>query len=190
MRREAIKKIGLWVLTVALIAAHIFFRSQAHAEQISWKEIYARTGDCRIAFPTLPQMIEQKLKLNQDNMQLAYDVYLAPYNEHSVCVLLIAQYPKPIPQGSEMVGLEGLLKGIINQHPDNQLVFAEMVQIQGFPALNFMVESGKNFFRGQAVMVGSKLYMIAMEGVKQRFEETTFQRFLKSFRLTPSKASL
>jgi hypothetical protein len=189
MRREAIKKIGLWVLTIALIAAHIFFRSQAHAEQNGWKEIYTRNGDCRIAFPALPQMIEQKLKLNQEGSQLAYDVYLAPYSEHSICVLLVAQYPKPIPSGSEMLGLEGLLKGIINQHPENRLVFADMVQMQGFPALNFMVESGKNFFRGQAVMVGSKLYMIAMEGVKQRFEEPVFQRFLKSFHLMGSKES-
>ena len=189
MRREAIKTIGLWILTIALIAAHIFFRSQAHAEPTGWKEIYARTGDCRIAFPVLPQMIEQKLKLNQEGMQLAYDVYLAPYSEHSICVLLIAQYPKAIPPGSEMVGLEGLLKGIINQHPDNRLVFSEMVQMQGFPALNFMVESGKNFFRAQAVMVGNKLYMIAMEGVKQRFEEVIFQRFLKSFHLTELKGS-
>ena len=86
-----------------------------------------------------------------------------------------------------MLGLQGLLKGIIGQHPENQLVFAEMIQIQGFPALNFMVESGKNFFRGQAVMVGGKLYLIAMEGVKLRFEESTFQRFLQSFQLISSK---
>ena len=151
------------------------------------KRSYTRTGDCRIAFPTLPQMIEQKLKLNEEGLHLAYDVYLAPYSEHAICVLLVAQYPKPIPQGSEKIGLEGLLKGIVSQHPDNRLVFAKMVQMQGFPALNFKVESGKNFFRGQAVMVGSKLYMIAMEGVKQSFEESVFQRFLQSFHLTDPK---
>jgi hypothetical protein len=66
------------------------------------------------------------------------------------------------------------------------MVFSEMIQLQGFPAINFMVHSGKNFFRGQAVMVGNKLYMIAMEGIKQKFEESTFQRFLKSFQLKPS----
>jgi hypothetical protein len=189
MRRETIHKIGLWILTIALIAAHIFFRSQAHAEQSDWKEIYARSGDCRIAFPTLPQMIEQKLKLNDEGLHLAYDVYLAPMNEHSICVLLVAQYPKAIASGSEMVGLQGLLKGILNQHPDNRVVFADMVHMHGYPALNFMVESGKNFFRGQAMMVGNKLYLIAMEGIKQRFEEAIFQRFLQSFHLTDPKNS-
>jgi len=187
MRRETLEKIGLWLLTIVLIAAHIFFRSQANASEPNWKQVHSRAGDCSISFPAQPQMIEQKLKLSDEGAQLAYDVYLAPYSAHSICVLLVAQYPKPVPAGSEIVGLEGLLKGIINQHPENRLVFAEMVQMHGFPALNFMVESGKNFFRGQAVMVGSKLYMVAMEGVKLRFEEAVFQRFLKSFHLVPSE---
>ena len=148
MRREAIKKIGLWILTIALIAAHIFFRSQAHAEPTGWKEIYARTGDCRIAFPALPQMIEQKLKLNQEGMQLAYDVYLAPYSEHSICVLLVAQYPKAIPPGSEMLGLEGLLKGIINQHPDNRLVFVRNGSDARISCIEFHGGKRKEFFQG------------------------------------------
>ena len=59
MHREKLKTIGLWILTIALIAAHIFFRSQAQAETV-WKEIYTRSGDCRISFPSLPQMVEQK----------------------------------------------------------------------------------------------------------------------------------
>jgi hypothetical protein len=188
MRRESIKTIGLWLLTIMLIAAHIFFRSQAHAEQSGWKEIHTRSGECRISFPVLPQVIEQKLKLNHEGLHLTYDVYLAPYQEHSICLLLVAQYPKALPPGAEQLGLEGLLKGILNQHPENEMVFSEMIQLQGFPAINFMVQSGKNFFRGQAVMVGNKLYMIAMEGIKQKFEESTFQRFLKSFQLIPSLA--
>ena len=131
----------------------------------------------------MPQTLEQKLKLNAEGLHINYEVYLAPYRDHSVCLLLVAQYPLPLPPGSEAMGLEGLLKGIIGQHPENKLVFADPVQMQGFPAINFMVQSGKNFFRAQAVMVGNKLYMIAMEGTKLHFEEAIFQRFVKSFRL-------
>ncbi|MBF8263895.1 MAG: hypothetical protein HW387_1560 [Parachlamydiales bacterium] len=187
MRREAVKKIGLWILVMALIAAHLFFRSQAHADMGGWKEIYTRTGDCRISFPALPQMIEQKLKLNNEGLHLSYDVYLAPYREHAVCLLLVAQYPKDLPTGAEATGLEGLVNGILNQHPENKLVFADMMKLHGFPAINFLVQSGKNCFRAQAVMIGNRLYMIAMEGTRQDFEEATFQRFLKSFKLAPQK---
>lgn len=182
MSRETIKKISLWFLTFSLIAAHIFFRSQAHAEELSWKEIQVKAGDCRISFPENPQLIEQKLKLSE-GLFLNYDVYLAPIADHSVCLLLIAQYPKPLPAGTERIGLEGLLKGILNQHPDNQLLFSDMIQYQSFPALNFLVQSGKNYFRGQAVMVHNKLYLIAIEGMKERFEEKVFQSFLKSFKI-------
>ena len=184
MQREAVKKLGLWVLVIALFAAHLFFRSYAEAETMGgWKEIYARSGDCRISFPVMPQMVQQNLKMKNSEMQLTYDVYLAPYRDHAVCLLLIAEYPMPLSPGHEKAGLEGLLKGIIGQHPDNELIYAEMIEMQGFPALNFMVHSGKNFFRGQALMAGNRLYMIAMEGTKLHFEEMTFQRFLKSFRL-------
>lgn len=184
MYREKMKKPGFWILAIALFAAHLFFRSQAHAETDGWREIYARSGECSISFPVLPQMVEQKLKLNHENLYLSYDVYLAPYREHAICLLLVALYPKELSAGSEATGLEGLMKGILNQHPDNQLVFADMSKLQGFPSINFMVQSGNHCFRAQAVMVKNRLFMIAMEGSKDHFEEAVFQRFLKSFKLT------
>jgi hypothetical protein len=187
MNRETVKKIGLWLLVIALSAAHVFFRSQAHAVPATpWKEIYSRSGDCRISFPVLPQMVQQNLKLNSAGMQMTYDIYLAPYKDHGICLLLVAQYPMELSPGHEKAGLEGLLKGIVGQHPENELIFSEFIEQQGIPAINFLVQSGKNYFRGQALMVGSKLYMIAMEGTKQHFEESVFQLFLKSFSLIKS----
>ncbi len=189
MSREITKKIRLWVLVFALFAAHVFFRSVAHAEEgDSWKEVQARSGDCRISFPALPQMIEQSFKVNEAGMRLSYDVYLAPYLDRGVCLLLVAQYPAPLAKGHETAGLEGLLRGIIGQHPENQLVFAELLDMSGSPALTFLVQSGKNYFRGFAVMVGSKLYLIAMEGRKQHFEEAVFQKFFKSFQLIQAQS--
>jgi hypothetical protein len=183
MRREVVRKVGLWILTIALIAAHIFFRSQAHASELHWKSVQARSGDCQIAFPVMPQMVQQKLKVDQDGSEMHYDVYLAPYSEHAICLLLVAQYPKPLTPGSETLGLEGLLKGILNQHPDNKLVFAKLVNFEGYPAINFLVQSGEHFFRGHAVMANNKLFMIAIEGAQKHFEESIFQKFLKSFHL-------
>jgi hypothetical protein len=179
MYRERMKKVGLWILTLSLIVAHIFFRSQANAA-LPWTEVVA--SKCQIEFPVLPQKIEQQLKL-EEGLYLSYEVYIAPFDSQSVCVLLVTQYPHAIEAGTEMAGLAGLLRGIVNHHPDNQPVFADMVRLHGFPALNFMIQSGKNFFRAQAVMAGNRLYMIAMEGTKEHFDETAFQRFLKSFKI-------
>ena len=179
------RKIGLWFLTLALIGAHVFFRSHANAEMppIAWKEIQSRTGDCKISFPGIPQLIQQKLKVDGTDQHLTYDVYLAPFQNRGVCLLLIAQYPSEIPSGQEMQGLQALVKGIVSKDAENKLVFAEPVSFQQFPALNFLVQNGKNYFRAQAVMVKSKLYMIAMEGGKGHFDESFFQVFLRSFQL-------
>lgn len=188
MSRKTTKKIGLWLLVLALFAIHLLCRSQVMAQETAvvsvWKEVYARTGDCRISFPSLPQMFQQTLKLDEaGSKKLTYDIYFAPYLDRGICLLLIAQYPSAVKSGQEVAGLEGLLKGIVGHHADNKLVFSEMTESNGFKTLNFLIESGKNYFRGQALMVGNKLYMLAMEGRKQSFEESVFKRFTDSFQL-------
>ena len=169
---------------ILFLALFLCLCGALHANEAgSWKEIHTKSGDCSISFPQIPQMIQQNLKLNEKGAKLIYDIYLAPYQNKAVCLLLVAQYPAALPPGQELLGLEGLLRGIMGQHPENELMFAEVMDMYGFPSMTFLVQSGENYFRGQAVMVGSKLFLIAMEGKKAQFEEATFQRFLKSFKL-------
>ena len=58
-----------------------------------------------------------------------------------------------------------------------------MIEIDGHPAMNFLVQSDLSYFRGQALMVGNKLFLIAMEGKKGSLEEKIFLRFVKSFQI-------
>lgn len=184
MNRELAKKIGIWFLAFFLFATHIFIRSVAHADEGShWDLMVSRTGDCRIHFPSRPQMVQQSLKMNEEGLRLNYDVYLAPFEDKGVCLLLIAQYPLPIAQGHEMAGLEGLLNGIVSHNKDNKLAFAKMIDLKGIPAVDFLVQSGTNYFRGIAFMTGNKLYLIAMEGKKGSLDEKVFLKFTGSFQL-------
>lgn len=187
MKKESAKKVGIWLLALALFMAHLFFRSVAHAEPVgsSWQNVYAKSGDCLIAFPTPPQMVQQSLKLSESGQRLNYDVYLAPFEDKGVFLLLVATYPLPLSGGHEVAGLEGLLKGIVGHNPDNALVFANLIDFNGHPAINFLVQSGTSYFRGQALMVGNKLFLIAMEGRKGTMQENIFTRFAKSFQLVP-----
>ena len=185
MDKVRMKKIGIWFLALSLFAFHIFSRSTLHADQVGWKQIFAKGGECHISFPTTPQMIQQSLPLADGVSRLSYDVYLAPHEDKGVFLLLIATYPMPLSGGHEVAGLEGLLSGILNHNPENQLVYADLIDLQGHPAMDFLVEGGSSYFRGQAVMIGSKLYLIAMEGVKGRMDDKAFEQFLKSFKLTP-----
>jgi hypothetical protein len=69
MNKEITKKVGVWFLAFVLFLAHLFFRSVAHADtpnpvQMEWKQVYTKGGDCAIAFPTAPQLIQQSLNLS------------------------------------------------------------------------------------------------------------------------------
>ncbi len=183
MNKVRMKKIGIWFLAVSLFAFHVFFRTVGHADSDSWQKIFSQGGECHISFPTTPQMIQQSLPLADGINRLSYDVYLAPHEDKGVFLLLIATYPMPLSGGHEVAGLEGLLSGILNHNPENQLVYADLIELQGHPAMDFLVEGGNSYFRGEAIMIGSKLYLIAMEGVKGKMDELAFNRFLKSFQL-------
>ena len=185
MKRDTVKKVGIWFLAVGLLMAHILFRSTVHADEgNSWKQFHSRSGECAIAFPTQPTLIQQSLKISEGPERLNYDVYLAPFEDRGVFMLLVATYPRPLAGGHEIAGLEGLLRGIVSHHPDNKLIFANLLEFAEHPAMNFLVQSTGSYFRGQAVMVGNKLYLIAMEGRKGDLDEATFLRFLQSFKLT------
>lgn len=185
MNKTAIKKAGIWFLAFSLFACHLLFRSVAYAESHSsnWMKIFAKSGECHISFPSTPQMIQQTLPMADGSNRLSYDVYLAPHEDRGVYLLLIATYPHALTGGHEIAGLEGLLSGIVNHSADNELVYADLVSLHGHNAVNFLVEGSGNYFRGTALMVGNKLYLIGMEGLKTHMDESAFSRFLKSFNL-------
>ena len=184
MQNQATKKVGIWILALTLFMAHLFFRSAAHADTgaPSWKQICAKGGHCLISFPTSPQMLQQSLNL-PEGQKLLYEIYLAPFETKGVFLLLVATYPSPLSEGFEIAGIEGLLKGIVGHHPSNSLTFSEWTEVDGHPSMNFLVQSEFSYFRGQALMVGNRLFLIAMEGKKEFLEENVFLHFVKSFRL-------
>jgi hypothetical protein len=188
MSRTLARKLGICFLVLSLLAIHFFTQNRAYANEGStWNLMISRTGDCRIHFPSHPQMVQQSFQLSDDGLRLHYDVYIAPFEDKGVCLLLIAQYPLPITKGNEMAGLEGLLNGIIGHSSDNKLAFAKVIELQGTPGVDFLVNSKSNYFRGLAFMIENKLYLIAMEGKKEYLNEQIFNRFSNSFQLSEEK---
>lgn len=188
MEKVRLKKLGIWVFAFSLFVFHLLFRSAAHADSSSWTQVFAEGGKCSISFPTKPQQIQQSLPLADGINRLQYDVYLAPHEDKGVFLLLVATYPMPISGGNEIAGLEGLLKGILNHHPNNELVYAELIDLMGKPAMDFLVEGTSSYFRGQAVMIENQLYLIAMEGILGKTDEKMYQKFLNTFKMkAPSK---
>ena len=183
MKTKRQKKAGIWIFILTLFMVHVFFRSNAYAsEGMQWRETETKKGECCIEFPTAPQLMSQAIDL-PEGKQLVYDVYLSPHDTKGVFLLLVATYPVSLNKAHESAGVEGLLKGIIGHHPDNELIYSEFTEVDGQIAMNFLVQNGVNYFRGQAFMKENKLFLIAMEGKKEFLQEGIFSRFASSFRL-------
>ncbi len=190
LEKRKVKSLGIWFIAFFLLATQIFLRSALHAQEVpvaqpNWQQIQSKGGDCSISFPATPKLIQQSLNVSEQGHKLTYDVYLAPLNEKSLCLLLVAVYPYSLKGGHELAGIEGLLNGILAQSPDNQLVFANIVDQNGQPTVDFLIQSPTSYFRGQALMVENKLYLIAIEGISGELDEKSFVKFAQSFSLTP-----
>ncbi len=182
-----LKKLGIWLLAASLFATHVFVRSLAAEEIIAWKPVTSRTNDCQIAFPAQPQLIQQALKVSEQGHMLTYDIYLAPLHRDALCLLLVATYPMPVPKGNELAGLEGLLNGILGHNPDSKVVFANVIEHAGVPAVDFLIQSSTSYFRGKTLLVGNKLFLLAIEGKAGQLDEKAFGRFSGSFALIQQK---
>ena len=192
LQRNKVKTVGIWFVAFFLLATHAFFQSPLHAEEVAavsstWQQVQTRAGDCSISFPSEPRLIQQSLNVSDQGHKLTYDVYLAPLSDQSLCLLLVAVYPYSLKGGHELAGIEGLLNGILAQSPENKLLFANVVDQNGNPTVDFLIQSPSSYFRGQALMVENKLYLIAIEGISGQLDETSFVKFSRSFSLIPQK---
>ncbi len=172
-----------WIFSIGLMAMQLCCPSVMSASlNEGWYQFSSKDGGCSISFPAQPNLVQQSIQI-AEGQYLHYDIYLAPMEDKGVCMLLVATYPISLSGAQEVAGLEGLLKGIVGHHIDNKLIFSRLVEYAGHPAMNFLVRSLSNYFRGQAVMIGNKLYLVAMEGRKSELNETVFERFLESLKI-------
>ena len=151
----------------------------------SWKKFHSVTGKCMVSFPGTPEHVKQTMSLEDDEYDMQYDVYVATeQNKQAVYMVLIAQYPPYVNESYAELSLESFLNGILTQHPNNQLVFADLTQVQGHKAMDFFIKTKGVYFKGRAIMAGSNLYLLAMECEGENFKENQFKYFIESFELT------
>ena len=163
-----IKKIFLFVL---LSFSFVF---------CEWSEFYSSSGSCKILFPSAPQHLYDQFEMSGSSKKMQYDVYLS--NENSdIFLMVVAQYPFELTDDQKVMSLEGFLQGFLQG--GNQLMQADVVNILGHQGLEFFVKNHEKSFKGCCLIVGSTLYLLAMEGSSMDFKEETFKKFISSFQL-------
>lgn len=151
-----------------------------------WAEFHAVAGRCKMSFPTAPEHVSQKLNGPEPGYDLNYDAYISSLDERTVFMLLVAQYPEFVDQTYAQMSLEAFLNGILTYNPENQLIFADLLLVEGHEALDFFIRTGGVYFKGRAVMVKNSLYLMAMECDVQIYDEQNYNKFVQSFKLAQS----
>lgn len=173
-------------VTVLAKSDEIQLIKESHKEAACkhWKPFHSFVGQCSIAFPENPEHVTQKMSLEDEDYDMQYDVYVATeQNQEAVFMVLIAQYPPYVTEEYADLSLESFLNGILTQHPNNELVSADLIEVQGHKGMDFFIKTKGVYFKGRAVMSGSNLYLLAMECQEHNYKENKFVYFINSFQL-------
>ncbi|MBM3207013.1 MAG: hypothetical protein FJZ57_00170 [Chlamydiae bacterium] len=147
----------------------------------NWQDFQSTSGKCQMKFPKSPEHISEKMSMPEEGYDLKYDAYISSTDPKTVFMLLIAQYPDFVDERFAHMSLEAFLNGILTHNPGNQLIFADLVLVQGHEALDFFIRSGTVYFKGRAMMVKNSLYLMAMECEVQNYNENHYNTFVNSF---------
>ena len=172
---------ALYVLSpVAAVAAT---PKAASVIPVGWKEYHATSGNCSMIFPADPEHISEKMVMPDEGFELNYDAYISAADQQTIFMLLVARYPEFVDEAYAQMSLEGFLNGILTHNPSNQLLFADLVLVNGHEALDFFIRTGNVYFKGRAVMVKNSLYLMAMECEIPHFDEVRYNQFVESFKI-------
>lgn len=156
-------------------------KKQKEIAASGWQEFHSVVGKCKMKFPNHPEHVSENMAMPEEGYDLRYDAYISSVDQKSVFMLLIAQYPDFVDETYAQMSLESFLNGILSHNPGNQLIFADLLLVNGREALDFFIRTGSVFFKGRAMMVKNSLYLMAMECEMQHYDEDTFKAFINSF---------
>jgi hypothetical protein len=158
-------------------------KSKQESAVEDWKKIESKQGKCSMAFPSDTQHVAETMKIDEDGTELKYDAYIAASEKETVFMLLVAEYPDFMDDDFAEMSLESFLNGILDHGSNTQLLFADLVLVQGHQAMDFFIKTGANYFKGRAMMVKNQLYLMAMECKVSDYNEAHYNKFIDSFLL-------
>lgn len=148
-----------------------------------WSEMHAPSGEFSVSFPMQPQYVKERMFLPAVNSWMDYEIFLSILQPKAIFLLLVASYPKKIQPDQVQGCLEGFLKGMAARNPDNQVIFADINQVNGKPVLEFFLKSTSALFRGRIFMEKGKLFLLAVESKDEKEIESLYHPFSESFKL-------
>ena len=153
------------------------------AEFENWQKIHSEEGSCKATFPSKPHHMQQDMKMRGSEEKLRYDVYVADHERKEVFMVLIAKYPGEVKKEDAKKNLEHFLNTLVSQNGNNRLLFADLIEVDGNPAMDFFIKTDAVYFKGRAIQANNSLYLLAMECEIKNYQEHHFNFFIQSFSL-------
>jgi hypothetical protein len=156
---------------------------QTNGDFKNWKKVHSHEGKCSATFPKTPEQLQQKMAMKGEDKELQYYVYVADHNRKEVFMVLIAQYPGKVNQEDAVKNLEYFLNTLIAQNSKNRLLGADLIDVQGYPGMDFFIRTDQVYFKGRAIQANNSLYLLAMECEIPNYQEAHYNFFIESFEL-------
>jgi hypothetical protein len=194
-QRGLTMKIMGWMGGLLCLLSHITAESNgtpsvpAQTIPSGWKEFHSTPGNCSMIFPVEPEHVSETMVMPHEGFELKYDAYISAADQQTVFMLLIAQYPSFVDESFAQMSLEGFLNGVMTHNPNNQLLFADLLLVDGHEALDFFIRTGNVYFKGRAVMVKNSMYLMAMECEIPKYDEVRYKHFVNSFKIHAQKTA-
>lgn len=144
-----------------------------------WKTI--RSKRCTLKMPSVPYASSHANQVRGE--QFNYDVLVAPVDNRAVYILLVAEYPRAIPQSNQQTSLEQFLTWITSQNPDNRLDRATLIRHQGHQGVDFIIRNGTVCFSGRLVIADSRVYLMAVECEEAEVKNLPVKDYMESLEL-------
>ncbi len=148
-----------------------------------WKEVHSDAGSCKATFPRSPDHMQQDMKMKGTDSKLRYHVYVADHQRKEVFMVLIAKYPGEVKNEDAKRNLEHFVNTLISQNANNRLLFADLIMVDGNPAMDFFIRTDAVYFKGRAIQANNSLYLLAMECEINNYQEHHYNFFIESFSL-------
>ncbi|MBM3198796.1 MAG: hypothetical protein FJZ58_06040, partial [Chlamydiae bacterium] len=161
--KGSIKTIVTAFLTGVLMLSSITGYAGEPSVQQTQDSAVVQHGKCSMQFPGDIERVSESMQVDGEEYALQYDAYISSLDAKTVFMLLVAEYPAFVDEQLARMNLEAFLNVILTYNPNNQLLFADIILVQGHEALDFFIRSGAMYFKGRALMVNNQLYLMAME---------------------------
>lgn len=185
LKKNTLATFGAIFLTATSIGGgpvQLAQKEMIQTSQVSdWKKFHSVHGKCMVSLPHSPDHVKQMMPFPEQGYNLRYDVYVSTHEKKAVYMMLIAQYPPFINESHAEMSLESFLNGLVTQNHDNELIFADLINVQGHKGLDFFIKSKGVYFKGRAIMAENHLYLLAMECNQNNYLERHYNHFIESF---------